>query len=103
MIPRVQVKPQQLVFLDLHVFQRLVDNMSFFMGDDGKKYNLFGSGGVKKTAEEFQKEFLGEIPIYQDVGKHGDQGKPIVEALPEHEVSKIYISFAEKLKRIYKV
>ena len=81
----------------------LVDNMSFFMGDDGKKYNLFGSGGVKKTAEEFQKEFLGEIPIYQDVGKYGDQGKPIVEALPEHEVSKIYISFAEKLKKIYKI
>ena len=81
----------------------LVDNMSFFMGDDGKKYNLFGSGGVKKTAEEFKKEFLGEIPIYQDVGKYGDQGKPIVEALPEHEVSKIYISFAEKLKKIYKV
>ena len=37
--------------------------MSFFIGDDGKKYNIFGDGGVKKTAEEFSKEFLGEIPI----------------------------------------
>ena len=81
----------------------LIDNMSHFIGDDGKKYAIFGEGGVKKTAEEFQKEFLGEIPIYQDIGKYGDQGKPIVEALPEHEVSKIYISFAEKLKRIYKI
>ena len=49
----------------------------------GKKYKIFGEGGVKKTAEEFQKEFLGEIPINPEVGKCGDEGKPIVEANPE--------------------
>ena len=59
----------------------LVDNMSYFIGDDGKKYKIFGEGGVKKTAEEFNKEFLGEIPINPEVGKFGDEGKPIVEAL----------------------
>ena len=53
----------------------LVDNMSYFIGDDGKKYKIFGEGGVKKTAEEFQKEFLGEIPINPEVGKTGDEGK----------------------------
>ena len=72
--------------------------MSFFKGDDGKKYNLFGSGGVKKTAEEFNKQFLGEIPIFPEVGEFGDQGKPIVEAEPEHEVSKIYLGLAKKIK-----
>ena len=61
----------------------LVDNMSFFKADDGKKYNLFGEGGVNKTADEFNKEFLGEIPINPDVGKNGDNGKPIVEENPE--------------------
>jgi len=66
----------------------LIDNMSFFKGDDGKKYNLFGSGGVKKTAEDFNKEFLGEIPVFPEVGEFGDQGKPIVEAKPEHDASK---------------
>ena len=35
----------------------LIDNMSFFKGDDGKKYSIFGEGGVKKTAEEFKKDF----------------------------------------------
>ena len=44
----------------------LVDNMSYFKGEDGKKYDIFGSGGVKKTAEAFNKKFLGEIPIYPD-------------------------------------
>ena len=41
----------------------LIDNMSFFKGDDGKKYYIFGDGGVKKTAEEFKKDFLGEYHL----------------------------------------
>ena len=79
----------------------LIDNMSFFVGEDGKRYNIFGEGGVKKTADEFDKEFLGEIPINPEVGKCGDEGKPIVEANPDHEISKIYIDLAKKIKQIY--
>ena len=79
----------------------LVDNMSHFIGDDGKKYPIFGEGGVKRTADEFQKEFLGEIPINPEVGKLGDLGTPIVESKPEHEISKIYIDFAKKIKSTY--
>ncbi len=79
----------------------LVDNMSHFIGDDGKKYPIFGEGGVKKTAEEFNKSFLGEIPIDPEVGKQGDLGIPIVEGKINHQISKIYISLAEKIKSIY--
>jgi len=79
----------------------LVDNMSYFIGDDSKRYNIFGKGGVKKTAEEFNKEFLGEIPINSEVGKFGDEGKPIVEANPNHEISKLYFEFANKIKSNY--
>ena len=101
--------PQEVALLDvkrgIKMFDKLgvkilglVDNMSFFKADDGKKYNLFGEGGVKKTAEEFKKEFLGEIPIDPDVGISGDNGKPIVEENPDHEISKIYLEFAKKIK-----
>ena len=79
----------------------LVDNMSYFTGDDGKEYKIFGEGGVKRTAKEFNKEFLGEIPIDPQVGKCGDEGKPIVEANPDHKISKIYLNFANKIKSIY--
>ena len=79
----------------------LIDNMSYFIGDDGKKYSIFGEGGVKKTAEEFKKEFLGEIPIDPEIGKQGDLGTPIVESNPDHKISKIYLSFAEKIRSIY--
>ena len=76
----------------------LIDNMSHFIGDDKKKYAIFGEGGVKKTAEEFNKNFLGEIPIYSEIGKEGDKGKPIVESIPHHEASKTYIQLAEIIK-----
>ena len=104
--------PQEVALLDvkrgIRMFDKLgvkilglVDNMSFFTGDDGKKYKIFGEGGVKKTAEEFDKEFLGEIPLNPEVGKSGDEGRPIVEANPDHEISKIYINFANKIKSTY--
>ena len=104
--------PQEVALLDvkrgIKMFDKLgvrilglVDNMSYFKGDDGKKYKIFGEGGVKKTADEFQKEFLGEIPINPEIGKQGDQGTPIVESKPDHEISKIYLEFATKIKSTY--
>ena len=104
--------PQEIALLDvkrgIKMFDKLgvkiiglIDNMSYFTGDDGKKYNIFGEGGVKKTAAEFGKEFLGEIPINSKVGKSGDSGKPIVEDIPNHEVSKIYLDLAKKIKSTY--
>ena len=105
--------PQEVALLDvkrgIKMFDKLgvkilglVDNMSyFFMEMMEKNIKFLEKGGVKKTAEEFQKEFLGEIPINPEVGKTGDNGKPIVEANPEHEISKIYLNFAEKIKSTY--
>ena len=79
----------------------LIDNMSHFVGDDGKKYSIFGEGGVQRTAKEFSKDFLGKIPINSEVGKYGDLGMPIVEKNPNHEISKIYLSLAQKIKDLY--
>ena len=79
----------------------LIDNMSHFIGNDGKKYPIFGEGGVKRTAEEFNKELLGEIPINPEVGKQGDLGIPIVESNPENEISKIYLNLANIIKSQY--
>ena len=104
--------PQEVALLDvkkgIKMFDKLgvkilglVDNMSYFVGDDNRKYKIFGEGGVRKTSEEFNKEFMGEIPINPDIGKTSDNGKPIVEEDPNNEISKIYINFANKIKSIY--
>ena len=86
--------PQDLALLDvkrgIQMFDKtgvkilgLIDNMSYFKGDDGKKYKIFGNSGVERTAKEFEKKFLGRIPINADVGKYGDMGIPIVEKDPD--------------------
>ncbi len=104
--------PQEVALLDvkrgIKMFDKLgvkilglVDNMSYFIGDDNKKYKIFGEGGVRKTSEEFNKEFLGEIPINSEIAKTSDNGKPIVEEDPNCEISKIYIDFANKIKSTY--
>ena len=101
--------PQEIALLDvkrgIKMFDKLkvkivglVDNMSYFEGDDGKKYNIFGEGGVERVAKEFNKNFLGKIPINPDVGKAADNGKPLVEENPEHKISKIYLELAKKIK-----
>jgi len=101
--------PQDIALLDvkrgIRMFDKLnvpilglVDNMSFFETDDGKKYNIFGEGGVERIAKEYNKNFLGKIPIDPDVGKAADNGKPLVEENPEHKISKVYLELAKKIK-----
>ena len=102
--------PQDMALLDvkrgIQMFNKtkiniigLIDNMSFFKGDDGKEYKIFGEGGVEKTAEEFNKEFLGKIPLHQDLRIASDKGQPLTYSSPEHEVSLLFKSIAEKVAK----
>ena len=79
----------------------LIDNMSFFKGDDGKEYKIFGEGGVEKTAKEFNKEFLGKLPLNKDLRSSADNGEPLTYAKPDHEVSRIFKTFAERVKQSF--
>ena len=103
--------PQDLALLDvkrgIQMFNKtgvkilgLIDNMSFFKGDDGKEYKIFGEGGVEKTAKEFNKDFLGKIPLNQDLRNSADKGDPLTHSNPDHEVSKIFKEIAEKIKSL---
>ena len=104
--------PQDLALLDvkrgIQMFEKtgvkilgLIDNMSFFEGDDGKKYKIFGEGGVKKTAEEFDKEFLGYLPLNEDLRTSADNGEPLIYSKPDHKISKIFIGIAEKIRQSF--
>ena len=101
--------PQEIALLDvkrgIKMFDKLkvkilglVDNMSHFDADDGKKYNIFGEGGVERIAKKYNKNFLGKIPIDPDIGKAADNGKPLVEENLEHKISKVYLELAKKIK-----
>ena len=75
--------------------------MSFFKGDDGKEYKIFGEGGVEKTAIEFKKDFLGKIPLHNDLRIAEEKGTPLTFSNPEHEISKKFIEIAKKIKQTF--
>ena len=79
----------------------LIDNMSIFKGDDGQEYKIFGEGGVKKTAKEFNKEFLGHLPLNKDLRISADNGELLTYLNPDHEISKLFKSIAEKIKQSF--
>jgi ATP-binding protein involved in chromosome partitioning len=53
----------------------MVENMSYFLcPDNGKRYDIFGSGGAKASAEKLHIPFLGEVPLQIPIRVHGDEG-----------------------------
>jgi ATP-binding protein involved in chromosome partitioning len=55
----------------------VVENMSYFVGDDGKEYDLFGRGGAEVMAQTMGVPFLGSIPITTSLREHCDLGTPL--------------------------
>ncbi|MBN8835816.1 MAG: Mrp/NBP35 family ATP-binding protein [Sphingobacteriia bacterium] len=56
----------------------LIENMAYFTPAElpGNKYYLFGKEGGKKLAEEYELNFLGQIPLVQSIREGGDEGVP---------------------------
>ena len=55
----------------------IVENMSYFVGDDGKEYDLFGRGGAEVLAQKLGLPHLGSIPISMALRKNCDAGDPL--------------------------
>jgi ATP-binding protein involved in chromosome partitioning len=78
----------------------LVENMSFFVSpSDGKRYDIFGSGGGKREAARLRVPLLGEVPIDVATREAGDRGMPVVLEDPKSAVSSIFFSIADELHR----
>ncbi|MEZ6143430.1 MAG: Mrp/NBP35 family ATP-binding protein [Zavarzinella sp.] len=100
--------PQDVSLIDavkaLNMFRQLhtpvlgvVENMSFFVGDDGKRYELFKHGGGAKLAKDNDTRFLAEIPIQPQVAECGDAGVPMLLTHPDAAVSQAYLALARAL------
>jgi ATP-binding protein involved in chromosome partitioning len=73
----------------------IVENMSYFEGADGKRYEIFRHGGGRKLAAEAGVPFLGDIPIDPRVAECGDTGEPIVHRYPDSPVARAYLALAQ--------
>jgi ATP-binding protein involved in chromosome partitioning len=54
----------------------VVENMSYFIGDDGKEYDIFGRGGAEMMAQGMGVPFLGAVPINMALRANSDAGDP---------------------------
>ena len=76
----------------------IVENMAYFTPQElpDNKYYIFGKGGAKQMAEQFELPYLGEIPIVQSIREGGDRGVPAV--IDDEAVSKK--AFAELARNV---
>jgi ATP-binding protein involved in chromosome partitioning len=102
--------PQTVSLIDarrgLKMFQQLgvnllgiVENMSYFIPPDmpDKNYDLFGSGGGEKTAQELNIPLLGCVPLEIALREGGDRGIPIVISHPDSASAQALNAIAEQI------
>ena len=79
----------------------IVENMSYFLcPGDGKRYDIFGTGGGAREAARLEVPLLGEVPIEPLVREAGDTGRPAVAAHPESAAAGIFESIAQKVRQV---
>ncbi len=102
--------PQTVSLLDarrgLKMFEQLganvlglVENMSYFIPPDlpDRRYDLFGSGGGEKAAQELQVPLLGCVPLEMALREGGDRGIPIVIEHPESASAQALTAIAKQI------
>jgi ATP-binding protein involved in chromosome partitioning len=75
----------------------VIENMSWFTGDDGKRYELFGNGGGQELADELGVPLLAQIPLTMALREGGDDGKPIAAVAPDSETGKAFHALAAQV------
>jgi ATP-binding protein involved in chromosome partitioning len=72
----------------------VIENMSWFTGDDGKRYEIFGAGGGEQLARELGITLLAQIPLESAVRSGGDIGEPVVVTHPDSGAAKAFVELA---------
>ena len=85
----------------------VIENMSWFTGDDGTRYELFGRGGGEALAAELDVALLGRIPLVPAVREGADTGVPVHVADPAGEAARAFDDLAQRIEdmgpaRIYR-
>lgn len=98
--PAAQRVAQRAAFMSdkVHLdFKGVIENMSWFTGDDGKRYELFGSGGGAALAEATNTPLLAQIPLIPALREGSDRGRPIVAVDPDSEATAAFHLLAERI------
>ena len=74
----------------------VVENMSWFTGDDGKRYELFGEGGGARLADELDVPLLAQVPLVPELRVGGDDGAPVA-ADGSTEIGAVFAELARRI------
>jgi ATP-binding protein involved in chromosome partitioning len=55
----------------------VIENMSYFIADDGSEHDLFGRGGAEQLAQAMNLPYLGGLPIWPELRRNADAGRPL--------------------------
>ncbi len=72
----------------------VIENMSWFSGDDGKRYELFGAGGGQELANRLNVPLVGQVPLLPALREGADNGKPIAATASESEAGQAFSAMA---------
>jgi ATP-binding protein involved in chromosome partitioning len=75
----------------------VIENMSWFTGDDGTRYELFGQGGGQSLADDLGVPLLGRVPLVPALRQGGDEGVPVAVADPDGEAAGVFAALADRL------
>ena len=75
----------------------VIENMAWFTGDDGKRYELFGRGGGSQLAQTLEVPLLGQVPLVTAMREGGDDGHPIMVTDPNGEAGQVFAHIAERV------
>jgi ATP-binding protein involved in chromosome partitioning len=98
--PAAQKVAQRAAFMAEKVrldVKGVIENMSWFTGDDGTRYEIFGSGGGQELAETIDVPLLGRIPLVPKLREGGDDGHPIMAVDPTSEAAQAFAAIAERV------
>jgi ATP-binding protein involved in chromosome partitioning len=75
----------------------VIENMSWFTGDDGVRYEIFGAGGGAELAAALDVPLLAQLPLVPALRAGGDEGKPIAAVEPDSETGRAFHALAERI------
>lgn len=100
--------PQDIALIDarkaVKMFEKVeipilgvIENMSTHVCSNcGHEEHIFGEGGGQRMADDYDIDFLGDIPLDGKIRENMDSGKPTVVADPDGAVADTYKAIARK-------
>jgi ATP-binding protein involved in chromosome partitioning len=78
----------------------VVENMAWFTGDEGTRYEIFGAGGGQALADDLEVPLLGRIPLVPALRQGADDGVPVHVADPGSEADAAFEALAVRVEEL---